>query len=444
MAKMTLKFLPKNDIQQLFRIVALLGVFSGLFLLNFACHNSKMTLLSVTSISATDWSINANICVGGGGTSGGGHTGAAGNTLHLLFDIYSSPRPSGVCSAPACFPVTFAPVGGYPASISSGQESLARTGPATAYHGIPCNLLLWPYCLYGPGPCEGGSETIIPCKNGPNTCVFYSSSTPSPNRDCLLGIYSDRYYAMTGGGTGPATSYCVNITLQLTSPCGCLADSIEISLHENGGGLNSVCINGADNPKDWLLDFTPFLPVEWGFVEATGKENGILVTWGTLTEINNEKFIVEKSSGSELNDFSALAEIASMGSQRGFDGYSFLDKNPINGLNTYRITQIDFNGKSSHSEIVQVNYEGILPAHINNISPVPVLDITTVEFYSPAAKTYNVKVVDVTGRVFYSQVFSAVAGKNSCQLDLSGYGSGIYFVNFSNGPDILNGKILKK
>ncbi|PLX19994.1 MAG: hypothetical protein C0599_09905, partial [Salinivirgaceae bacterium] len=104
---------------------------------------------------------------------------------------------------------------------------------------------------------------------------------------------------------------------------------------EFGGGV-------ADNP----------LPVELAYFRGTLTDNGIYLEWKTLTEINNDYFIVEKS----LNgcDFNECVEIQGHGNSNVPIEYQFLDNQPVIGDNYYRFKQVDFDGNYQYSQVISV------------------------------------------------------------------------------------------
>jgi hypothetical protein len=97
------------------------------------------------------------------------------------------------------------------------------------------------------------------------------------------------------------------------------------------------------------------LPIELIDFYATKKGNGILLTWRTASEKNNEKFIVEHSS-KEL-EFKNIGMQPGHGNSRSLVHYEFLDMNPGEGLNYYRLRQVDYDEKFTISSLVSVNFE---------------------------------------------------------------------------------------
>ena len=98
------------------------------------------------------------------------------------------------------------------------------------------------------------------------------------------------------------------------------------------------------------------MPVELAHFNATSIDKGqkIKLVWKTLSEDNNKGFYVER-----MNDMSLKWELISFiegsGNSQISRDYSFIDKNPLQGINYYRLKQLDYDGKISYSEIISIN-----------------------------------------------------------------------------------------
>ncbi|NMM47244.1 fibronectin type III domain-containing protein [Marinigracilibium pacificum] len=95
------------------------------------------------------------------------------------------------------------------------------------------------------------------------------------------------------------------------------------------------------------------LPVEFAYVRAELTDNGNTVTvyWGTALEIDNDYFVIEKSTNGK--NFSQIGIVEGNGNSNQLINYSFVDED-VRPKNYYRIKQVDFNGDFDYSEIVSV------------------------------------------------------------------------------------------
>ena len=103
-------------------------------------------------------------------------------------------------------------------------------------------------------------------------------------------------------------------------------------------------------------EFTPgVLPVKLLYFNAElTKEGTVEISWATATEINNDYFIVEKSTNGIT--YEVVEEIKGAGNSNAELHYVVTDHEPHEGTAYYRLKQIDFDGQTEVFEVVAVNY----------------------------------------------------------------------------------------
>ena len=84
------------------------------------------------------------------------------------------------------------------------------------------------------------------------------------------------------------------------------------------------------------------LPVVLVYFKASLQGESAVLSWQTLTELNNDYFTVERS-GDGL-EFEAIGRIQGSGSTKEARNYSFTDEWPLAGRSYYRLRQTDFDG----------------------------------------------------------------------------------------------------
>lgn len=96
------------------------------------------------------------------------------------------------------------------------------------------------------------------------------------------------------------------------------------------------------------------LPVKLSSVKAYQKEIGINVEWTAYSELNIDRYEVEKSI--DGRSFSAIASTKAKGNNTtAAINYDWFDVSPNNGNNFYRIKTIGLDGSVQYSNIVKVN-----------------------------------------------------------------------------------------
>jgi hypothetical protein len=96
----------------------------------------------------------------------------------------------------------------------------------------------------------------------------------------------------------------------------------------------------------------PYLPIE--LVSFTGKadDGSVILKWSTASEINNDYFVIEKSTDGEF--FSEITRVDGAGNSNELVSYEYIDDKPSE-LSYYRLKQYDFDGATSCSDIIKVS-----------------------------------------------------------------------------------------
>lgn len=92
-----------------------------------------------------------------------------------------------------------------------------------------------------------------------------------------------------------------------------------------------------------------FLPVDYMEFTAIPSSSGTLLEWRTLSEQNNDYFIVQRKTGN--GDFEDMVQIDGSGTSYQPITYQWLDPDRSFDTAYYRIRQVDFNGAFEYSEV---------------------------------------------------------------------------------------------
>ena len=107
-------------------------------------------------------------------------------------------------------------------------------------------------------------------------------------------------------------------------------------------------------PGPVILSISP-LPVSLAYFTATEEKDHINLQWVTLTEVNNECFILERSTDGK--EFTLIARITGSGTSSNTHRYAFKDHTPVQGVLYYQLLQKDFDGKITTFKPVAVRWE---------------------------------------------------------------------------------------
>ena len=97
------------------------------------------------------------------------------------------------------------------------------------------------------------------------------------------------------------------------------------------------------------------LPIELAYFKGTQEKGKITLYWETYSEFNNSHFIVETST--DLITWNKLSDIHSLGNSSTPQNYSYKHDNPIDGINYYRLMQVDYTfGTRVIGEVIGILY----------------------------------------------------------------------------------------
>ncbi len=98
------------------------------------------------------------------------------------------------------------------------------------------------------------------------------------------------------------------------------------------------------------------LPVTLISFTASAQRDHVYLQWQTASEINNDYFELQRATDPE--QFASIAKITGAGTTTTPNQYDYQDFTAPNGLLYYRLKQTDFDGTTSYSNIVSVQYNG--------------------------------------------------------------------------------------
>ena len=94
------------------------------------------------------------------------------------------------------------------------------------------------------------------------------------------------------------------------------------------------------------------LSVYWGDVAAEQRNNANIINWNTNKEENSDRFVIERAA--DGINFTGIGLINSAGNKTTASTYNYADCDFSEGLNYYRIKQVDMDGHASYSVVVRV------------------------------------------------------------------------------------------
>jgi len=174
------------------------------------------------------------------------------------------------------------------------------------------------------------------------------------------------------------------------------------------------------------------------FSADAGMED-ITLRWKTASEINNDYFEIEKSADGYT--FYQIGLIEGSGNSKETISYEFVDTNPLNGIQYYRLKQVDYDGTFEYSDIAQANFAGQVALHIY---PNPVTASHVYINYQNAARgRIGISIFDLNGKIIKSGIINKTEGQLQSRIEFD-VNPGIYILKIDTGNQLTTRKIIKR
>ena len=429
---------------------------------------TTLTLTGVSAVSST--LLTGTITIPPGATTG--------NYNAVVYD-----DAGGACSGPTdgtcvdCFTVTAPP--GQITSITpnSGDQgdsfTVTLTGMNTTWSGTPCvevfdgvtTMTLTnvnvssPTLLVGtiaiPGGANLGSYDArvydgAAC-SGPTdgTCTSCFTVTPPPTITMIspnMGVQGSSFaVTLTGINTNWSGSPCVEIydgmtTLTLsnvmatsatslggtvTIPASATVGTYDAVVYEDPGGN---CSSDAAGTCTSCFTVTALVPVEWLSFKAISNENSVDLIWEIASEEQSDFYEVQRSADGQ--NWKVLGELAARGFTHQTVEYNYRDRLPLQGLNYYRIRQVDLDGSAFFSETIVV--DRLLTGFDFDLFPNPVLDELKLRMYGAGEEAVGIRIYDLFDQLVYESLNNDPTAP-AASIDLADLPGGMYLLTIQQG-----------
>jgi hypothetical protein len=168
------------------------------------------------------------------------------------------------------------------------------------------------------------------------------------------------------------------------------------------------------------------VPVELTSFTAFVSSKNVILQWTTATELNNLGFEVQRKSLD--SEFEAVGFVTGSGTTTELRNYFFTDSKIPNGLYSYRLKQMDFDGTFSYSNEIEVEVDAPAEYALEQNYPNPFNPSTNINFSIAEASFVKIAVYNLLGQ----QVDLLLdefreAGLHTVSFDASQLPSGAYF-----------------
>lgn len=151
-------------------------------------------------------------------------------------------------------------------------------------------------------------------------------------------------------------------------------------------------------PAFYKVDWSSPLPVSLLDFAAKIEGDAVKLSWTTASEKDNQGFVVEKSV--DTKKWNTIGFVNGSGTSTEKINYSYSDLTPVNGINYYRLKQLDWSGEINYSEVASVSLNSktgqilLYPNPANDKVSIIVLKPLSITLLNAVGQTVDV-VVDI-------------------------------------------------
>ncbi|WP_020536378.1 T9SS type A sorting domain-containing protein [Lewinella cohaerens] len=190
--------------------------------------------------------------------------------------------------------------------------------------------------------------------------------------------------------------------------------------------------SGAGAPGRVIVTVTAVTPVELLSFSGKATPKAIQLNWETATELNNEKFEIERSADGRT--FSMIGEERGQGTTQQTQAYQFTDQAPVAGLNYYRLKQMDYDGQFTYSSVTAITFTRKGAINVYPTATNGMINIVTEDEGSSLVKVFH-----INGSLMKQQTFDG----NSLPLDISSLPNGTYLIVVETSSQTYQERIFK-
>ncbi len=205
----------------------------------------------------------------------------------------------------------------------------------------------------------------------------------------------DGYASDIGSGTGIANNTCSTSSIAITMAATGVPVTFRVyffnASNTNGNlRLDNLSVSGV------------LLPITLTSFEAKPTATTAILNFTTASERDNAYFSIERSNDGAT--FSEIGRVTGSGTTIEKQDYIYTDAQPFKGINYYRLKQVDFDGKFTFSNVVNVKFG---KAGTVVIFPTPASETVTVRLKESLATDAPWQIMDMTGRILSEGIFAA-------------------------------------
>lgn len=167
------------------------------------------------------------------------------------------------------------------------------------------------------------------------------------------------------------------------------------------------------------------LSINLGLLVGTISAKGNIIDWQTFSEQNNDYFLIQRATIS--GSFLTIGKVDGADNSNQSINYRFIDANPTNGYNYYRLAWVDYNGNTKYSNTVALDNT---VSALFSLSPNPANRYLYINNKSEQTTLY--RIYNLLGLELATGSFNAATQR----IDVANLAKGIYFISLQQNTQI--------
>ena len=158
---------------------------------------------------------------------------------------------------------------------------------------------------------------------------------------------------------------------------------------------------------------------------AKSFQIGVLLTWSTLSERDNDQFFIEVSENGKT--YSELGSVPGAGTTDRPTAYQYLDIRPDRPISYYRLRQVDHDGKSSFSSVTIYYKESLdKTPSVVRVSDVFTENSIQLSVHASSPQIMDLQIHDLQNKLVEQQSVTLGHGLNDVEVAVGSLVPGIY------------------
>ena len=182
------------------------------------------------------------------------------------------------------------------------------------------------------------------------------------------------------------------------------------------------------------------LPVRLIDFTAKNNNNKIALQWRVSSELNMSHYAIERSNDGKT--FENIGELKSNNLADIQSNYSYLDNFALEGANYYRLVMVDFDGSFKYSNIALVPVKNANTLNLISMSLSIANSSIKINMNSGSRLIMNVAIVDVSGRILFTQPVQLEKGFNAISKIIPTFNTGVYYVKLLTNNEAITNAVL--